>query len=284
MKKCKIVTSTILVAGNSTRYDTKRSLGEQFYLCYNKKKPEGGKQMNTGTNNKYSKFLTVLLIMIVLAIIGAGSFWGYDYYRKNHIVGEAQNIMDQFEQQVQEQKENSESTVNEPNEEIPNDETQDATEKVKELQKNTSKANSSGTKKAVSMGGYRVLGKIEIPKTNCRYPVLERSTPKSLDLAIAFLIGAGLNKPGNTVLVGHNYRNGLFFSNNKKLEKGDRVYITDENGKKISYTIYEKYETDESDSRYLQRPTNGKTEITMSTCTDDLKLKTRIIIYAVADE
>ena len=39
--------------------------------------------------------------------------------------------------------------------------------------------------------------------------------------------GAEPNEIGNFCIVGHNYRNGLFFSNNKKLEKGDKIYITD---------------------------------------------------------
>ncbi len=36
-----------------------------------------------------------------------------------------------------------------------------------------------------------------------------------------------LNKPGNTVIAGHNYRNSRFFSNNKKLNIGDKIYVTD---------------------------------------------------------
>ena len=81
--------------------------------------------------------------------------------------------------------------------------------------------------------------------------------------------------------MGHNYRNGLFFSNNKKLEVGDKIYITDLDGKKLTYTIYNKYETTPEDAEYMTRNTNGATEISLSTCTDDSKA--RLIIWAKAD-
>ena len=83
------------------------------------------------------------------------------------------------------------------------------------------------------------------------------------------------------VIVGHNYRNGLFFSNNKKLSEGDKIYITDNSGKKLTYTIYSKFETTSEDTSFYQRDTNGKAEVTLSTCTDDSSA--RIIILARED-
>ena len=91
----------------------------------------------------------------------------------------------------------------------------------------------------------------------------------------------GLNKPGNTVIIGHNYRNGLFFSNNKKLQNGDKVYIKDETGTTLTYTIYNKYETTPEDTSYMNRDTGGKAEISLSTCNDDSSK--RLIIWAKAD-
>lgn len=87
-----------------------------------------------------------------------------------------------------------------------------------------------------------------------------------------------LNKPGNVVLIGHNYNDGRFFSNNDKLKNGDKIYITDNDGKKITYKIYKSYITDNSDAEYMTRKTNGKREISLSTCTDDTK--SRLIILA----
>ncbi len=65
-------------------------------------------------------------------------------------------------------------------------------------------------------------------------------------------------KFGNTVLVAHNYRNGTFFSNNKKLAIGDKIYITDNTGRKIEYTIYNTYTTSDSDFSYATRDTLRK--------------------------
>ena len=79
--------------------------------------------------------------------------------------------------------------------------------------------------------------------------------------------------------MGHNYRNGLFFSDNEKLSNGDKVYITDKSGTKIEYEIYNIYETDPSEAEYMRRDTNGKREISLSTCNDDSSK--RLVIWAV---
>ena len=90
---------------------------------------------------------------------------------------------------------------------------------------------------------------------------------------------SGLNKVGNTVIIGHNYRNGAFFGSNKWLDEGDKVYITDDSGDRVEYTIYKKYLTEEKDYSYATRDTNGKREITLSTCTDASNDQ-RIIVLA----
>ena len=88
----------------------------------------------------------------------------------------------------------------------------------------------------------------------------------------------GLNQPGNTVISGHNYRNGSFFGNNDKLKLGDKVYITDNSGTKLKYNIYNIYETSPDDGDFIMRETNGKREISVSTCTDDSSA--RLILWA----
>ena len=116
------------------------------------------------------------------------------------------------------------------------------------------------------------------------YPVLEKVTGPALETSVAVLYptGENLNQPGNTVVVGHNYRNGLFFSNNKKLSIGDKIYVTDYRGTKLTYTIYNKFEADQSDTSFYQRDTAGKAELTLSTCTDASN-NMRLIIFAKAD-
>ena len=68
----------------------------------------------------------------------------------------------------------------------------------------------------------------------------------------------------------------------KKLNNGDKIYVTDYTGKKVTYTIYNKFETTPEDTSFYQRDTNGNPEITLSTCTDDSSA--RLIIFAKADQ
>ncbi len=72
--------------------------------------------------------------------------------------------------------------------------------------------------------GFPMLGYIEIPKTKIKYPVLKDATMKAMEKSVCVLTGVGLNKPGVTVIAGHNYRNGLFFSDNAKLSEGDKIH------------------------------------------------------------
>ena len=127
-----------------------------------------------------------------------------------------------------------------------------------------------------------MAGTIEIPKTGCKYPILAEANKKTIEVAVAILYGPGLNRPGNTVIVGHNYRNGMFFSNNKKITNGDKIYITDLTGQKLTYIVYNTYETTAEDSDYMVRDTQGATEISLSTCTD-YDSSRRIIIWAKAE-
>ena len=129
------------------------------------------------------------------------------------------------------------------------------------------------------MENYEVVGTIKIPKTKLEIPILEKVTKRSLELSVALFDGPGLNEIGNTTIMGHNYRNGLFFSDNEKLTNGDKVYITDKSGTKIEYEIYNIYETDPSEAEYMRRDTNGKREISLSTCNDDSSK--RLVIWAV---
>ena len=130
------------------------------------------------------------------------------------------------------------------------------------------------------MEGYEVKGVIEIPKTGIKYPVLESVTKKSLEVAvgIAYPQNANLNEVGNVCIYGHNYRNGLFFSDNKKLTKGDEIYITDEKGERVIYVVYNIYETTPTDAEYMTRDVAGRREISLQTCTDDSS--GRIIVWA----
>lgn len=219
--------------------------------------------------SKYSKILTVILVIVIIAIVGLLGFLGYDYYQNFIVTKDTSDFVDNFQGDVTDE----ETTDN-------GDDVQDNGENTTNPFEQIKDANTVGNGSTVKQTykGFGVLGTMEIPATNFKYPVLEKVTKSSIETAVAFLYGTGLNQPGNSVIIGHNYRNGLFFSNNKKLNIGDKIYITDVQGTKLTYTIYNKFETTPEDTSFYQRDTGGKPEVTLSTCTDDSKA--RLIICA----
>lgn len=219
--------------------------------------------------SKYSKVLTVILVIVIIAIIGLLSFLGYEYYQNYTVTQDTSDFVDNFQGEVSD-GEASEDTTGNSSDTNPFDQLKDA-----------EVGSSNAATKRQTYKGFGVVGTMEIPATNFKYPILEKVTKKSIETAVAFLYGTGINQPGNSVIIGHNYRNGLFFSNNKKLNIGDKIYVTDETGKKLTYTIYNKFETTPEDTSFYQRDTGGKPEITLSTCTDDSSA--RLIIFAKAD-
>lgn len=219
-------------------------------------------------DDKYSNFLTILLVIVIVAILILLGFWAYDVYKKYDTEAGAAEAIDEFENQVSHKNVVEENTVDYGNVVNPYASIQTV--------EGTSTVSTTKTYKGFVMVGY-----IEIPKTSVKLPVLNEVTKKSIETSVAILYGPGLNKVGNTVIVGHNYRNGMFFSNNAKIEVGDKIYITDENGNKVTYIVYNTYVTTPEDADYMTRDTNGAMEISLSTCTDDSS--GRIIIWAKAE-
>lgn len=131
----------------------------------------------------------------------------------------------------------------------------------------------SASREKVYMEDYEVIGNLEIPKTELKTKVLSETTKRSLEIAVAQIYTTGgLNQPGNTVIYGHNYRNTLFFSRNDELVVGDKFYITDMNNNKKTYQIYNIFETTSTDTSFYAKTANdteGKAEVTLSTCTDN---------------
>lgn len=234
--------------------------------------------------DKYGNILTMLLVIFIVAIFGIVGYFAYDLLNSNNINENAQSAMDQFEASTQTVKKdkNTNKTKNEnvANEYVPID--RNLVNPLEEL--NALNANRVAEEpveeepEKVYMEDYEVKGTIEIPKTGIKYPVLDSVTKRSLEIAVGIAYGPGLNEVGNTIIYGHNYRNGLFFSDNKKLASGDVIYITDQYGEKVTYEIYNIYQTTANDASYFTRDTEGRREISLQTCTDDSS--GRIIIWA----
>lgn len=218
-------------------------------------------------NSKYNKILTVILVIVVVVIFGLLGFWGYQTYKKYFLQRDIDSALEEFNQTIT-------NTSNKKNEFTGSDPINFTA--VDNSVSNNSSGNS--TSDIVTYEGFTVVGRMEIPKIDLDLPVLERATKNSLEKSIGVLMGPGLNQVGNTIIVGHNYRNGTFFSRNNELENGDKIYITDTTGTRIEYTIYNIYTTSSEDSEYITRDTAGKREISLSTCTDDSRY--RLVIWA----
>ena len=230
--------------------------------------------------SKYNKLLTGILIFIVIAIIGLLIFLGIQYWSSINNTQEAEDFVDNYNKDGA-----FVATVEENNEEN-NEPVEENGEDNSKIEMNTNTTNTQTTKtttkpKKKEYNGFLVDGTMEIPKINLKYPVLSTNGTKQLDTALVFLYGAGLNHVGNSVIVGHNYKNGQFFSNLKKVSNGDKIYITDYEGVKKTYTIYHHFITSPDDTSFYQRDTNGKAEISLSTCTDDSS--GRLIVLAKED-
>ncbi len=229
-------------------------------------------------NSKYSKVLTIILILAIVVIVGLLIFVGVDWYKAYSVGKDTQNSLDQFNSYI-ENNQNNDNNANFENNIDNNNIIEEPNNNniIEEPSDNNNNSNSEG----LTYKGFKVAGVIEIPKTKVKYNVLDDPSAKAMEVGITIIYGPGLNQTGNTVLAGHNYRNGTFFSNNNKLSSGDKIYITDLSGKKVTYTIYKKYKTDPNDFSYATRNTNGKREISLTTCTDDSSA--RIIIWAKED-
>ncbi len=217
---------------------------------------------------KYSKALTIILIVIIVAIVIIAVAFGIKSYKSSKNDKDAR----QFAQEVVKPAVKKDKEE----EEEPDDNEVKVPEEPEE--KPEEKEDNSGTPKRTSnipktkfYKSFPTVGNISIPKINLSYPILLDTSAEALELAVgvAFPSSPQFGEAGNVVIIGHNYRNGKLFSNNKKLEIGDEIKITTLEGKTITYKVYEIFETSPNDTAHYNRETNGKAELSLSTCTDD---------------
>lgn len=128
--------------------------------------------------------------------------------------------------------------------------------------------------------GYKVSSKLYVPKINLETYVLEEYSTKALLTSVTKFYGSNPNQIGNFCIAGHNYGPENMFKNIKNLDIDDEIYLTDINGNKMKYTIYDIYTVLPNDTKCLSQRTNGEIELTLITCTFDSEK--RIIIKARA--
>lgn len=217
--------------------------------------------------SKYSNFLTIVLVIAIIFVIVLISVLAVSAYKRYKNDKDAENAISRFENNIEQNVSENTSGQGFVEQNIVNNNTE-------------SNTNSTATRQVTYYNNFVMIGYIEIPKIGKKLPILEKETVESLEqsVAVRYPDNPKLNEPGNVVIAGHNYRNGQFFSNLKNVSTGDVIKITDTNGKTLTYTIYEKYETTPEDVAYITRDTGNNIEITLVTCTDDSNA--RIIVKA----
>ena len=176
------------------------------------------------SEKKFNKVLTGILVVVVTGIVVVGAVFGRSIVEKIIQNKEAENAVNEFDQRVTARRASSTGQQTNTTNELENLTFDPSLFANNETTENTS---DNGVVAKQTYKGYAVAGKIEIPKTKLNMVVLDRSTKESMEVAVGIAYGPGLNKVGNTVILGHNYRNNSFFSNNDKIEEGDPIYITD---------------------------------------------------------
>ena len=162
-----------------------------------------------------------------------------------------------------------------------NPKTDEENSKNKEESKNTQPLDAATlTQNIYNMNSE--IGTLYIPKTGLTTAIYSNSSIKKKKKMPCFLYTTGgLNKPGATLIVGHNKRNGKLFSNNKKIEVGDEFYFKDYEGVELKYNVYSKFTTTDGDMSFLN-PDETSPVIALSCCTD-ANDENRIIILGRAD-
>lgn len=126
--------------------------------------------------------------------------------------------------------------------------------------------------------GYDVCAKLEIPAISLVTNVLKNYSTSALNISVTKFWGVDPNQIGNFCVAGHNFKNKNMFRNLKKLNVGDRLFVTDEKIGKVEYEIFNIYKVFPEDTSCLTSSITGEREVTLITCTTDSKQ--RIIVKA----
>lgn len=217
------------------------------------------------------KFFKIEFFLSVFLVCLLSSYYIYAEYDRNKSEQVSKEILASMTMQEQEKK--LESIVVILNSAFSEEQEIDLIEPLDEIPSIQVITSNDGTE-------YYTIGRIYIEKIGVDYPIFSETTTELLKSSPCKFWGADPNKVGNFCIVGHNYRNSLFFSKVPTLENGDIIEITDVSGKTMKYSVYDKYEVDPDNTACTSQLTNGRTEITLITCTNDSK--GRVIVKATA--
>ena len=190
------------------------------------------------------KFINILIFLFIFALYLITFMMIYDNFRERKLNNQEKYALELFENKIEKKKE-----------EIPENQTY-----------------------TVSYKGYTILGRIEIPRVGINTVILKEHTYAAMNIGAIKTYGVDLNEKGGFVISAHNFRGRTpFFYPVRNLKSGDLIYISDNQGRKMTYTVY-------SVSRYVSPDDTSyltKTEdyhLTIVTCENGGK--SRIVVRA----
>ena len=224
------------------------------------------------------KMYKVSFFLSIFAMIVLSCVYIYAEYDRNRLEDASQDLLEKFmagEMVVEENIEDDTTIAPEQNalivlmsQEQIIEENTNGNENLQQEDKNTIAAGKFTDSKG---NAYDIVGVVNIPKINCKYPIIAETTDPLLKVSVCKFWGSNPNEVGNLCIVGHNYKNSKFFSKVPSLVMGDIVEVTDLSGKTLKYQVYDIYTVDPSDTRCTSQLTHGKKEVTLITCTNDTK-------------
>lgn len=207
---------------------------------------------------KFEFFLSVFLVCIL------SSYYIYAEYNRNE--------SEQVSQQILAEVKNDSTTKKVDKNDVmvivlSQNEADDAMVQATEVIEEERKANfdTYTTNKGIE---YTTDAVVTIPSIGISYPVLSKTSDDLLKISVNKYWGPEPNEVGNYCIVGHNYKNGKMFGRLSELVNGDVVELEDSLGRVFEYKVYNKYVVQPTDTRCTSQMTNGKTELTLITCTN----------------
>ena len=173
------------------------------------------------------------------------------------------------ENQIVENETTENESIENPSEEEQQQENSEGTTKANVTYKQDPSALAqinTKTRKTSNGKKYTSIGLINIPSLNIKYQILSKTSEELLNISVNKFWGPNPNEVGNLCIVGHNYKTSKFFGNLPKIKKGAKIYITDLQGRTVTYKAYETDVIKETDLECTSQQTNGNTEITLITC------------------
>lgn len=171
-------------------------------------------------------------------------------------------------------------------------------EKVK-MEEAVSRAKTRTIEQTESGIKYYTTGIVNIPRLKIKYAIIDTVGEKEiaeepnaeaifeelLRISPVKFWGPNPNQIGNYCIVGHNYTSAWnqslrnkFFSHIDKIKLGDTIELTGLSGDVVNYKVYDYLVVDPTNTDATSQKTNGIRELTIITCTDDVR--GRIIVKA----